>query len=155
MPDGDNNIWRAEVPPSHDMEWTNGTRVARVARGEILAASLHEMPPRGRGCAYHFHHGNEEMMVVLRGRPTLRTPQGERQLAEGDVVVFRRGPDDAHKCSNDTDEPVRYLMIRNNASPDAVEYPDLGNLSVMAYTNDQFGKPLWDVRTLTPPGGNG
>lgn len=67
------------------------------------------------------------------------------------MVVFRRGPDDAHKCSNDTDEPVRYLMISNNASPDAVEYPDLGNLSVMAYTKDQFGKPLWDVRPLTPP----
>jgi uncharacterized cupin superfamily protein len=90
------------------------------------------------------------MLVVLRGRPTLRTPQGERQLEEGEVFVFKRGPEDAHKCSNPTDEPMRYLMISNNASPDAVEYPEAGLLSVMAYTSDQFGKPLWDMRTVQP-----
>ena len=89
---------------------------------------------------------------MLRGRPTLRAARGERQLAEGEVVVFRRGPDDAHACRNDTDAPVRYLMISNNSSPDAVEYPEAGLLSVMAHTRDQFGKPLWDMRKLDPPG---
>jgi uncharacterized cupin superfamily protein len=146
---GDENIWRSELPPSS--EWQNGTQAARVGRSEILAATVHEIPPQGRGGPLHFHHGNEEMLVVLRGRPTLRTPAGERQLDEGEVVVFRRGPEDAHTCSNATDEPVRYLMISNNASPDAVEYPELGLLSVMAYTKDQFGKPLWDLRKLEAP----
>lgn len=147
----DANIWRGDLPASN--EWQNGTQTVRVGRGEILAATLHEIPPQGRGGPLHFHHGNEEMLVVLRGRPTLRTPAGERQLDEGEVVVFRRGPDDAHACRNDTDQPVRYLFVSNNASPDAVEYPELGLLSVMAYTNDQFGKPLWDHRKLEPPSG--
>ncbi|HEY1750334.1 MAG TPA: cupin domain-containing protein [Caulobacteraceae bacterium] len=147
----DNNIWPAELPSSDDRPWMNGTRAVRVGRGEILAATLHELPPHGPGGPLHFHHGNEEMLVVLSGRPTLRTAAGERQLEEGEVVVFRRGPDDAHKCSNDTDAPVRYLMISNNASPDAVEYPEEGLLSVMAYTHDQFGKPLWNMRKIEPP----
>jgi uncharacterized cupin superfamily protein len=147
----DDNVWLRELPPSDDQPWLNGTRAVRVGRGEILGATLHELPPRGRGGPLHFHHGNEEMLVVLRGRPTLRTNSGERQLEEGEVVVFRRGPDDAHKCSNDTAEPVRYLVISNNASPDAVEYPEDGLLSVMAYTRDQFGKPLWDMRKVEPP----
>ncbi|HXQ17577.1 MAG TPA: cupin domain-containing protein [Caulobacteraceae bacterium] len=145
------NIWRDDWTSLGEQPWQAGTRTSRVGRGEILAATLHELPPRGRGGPLHFHHGNEEMLVVLRGRPTLRTPQGERTLEEGEVVVFRRGPDDAHKCSNETDEPVRYLMISNNASPDAVEYPEEGLLSVMAYTSDQFGKPLWDMRSVKPP----
>ncbi|HVN00399.1 MAG TPA: cupin domain-containing protein [Caulobacteraceae bacterium] len=147
----DDNIWRDELPSADDKPWQNGTRSVRVGRGEILAATLHELPPHGRGGPLHFHHGNEEMLIVLHGRPTLRTPKGERQLDEGEVVVFRRGPEDAHKCSNDTDAPVRYLMVSNNASPDAVEYPEDGLLSVMAYTRDQFGKPLWDMRQVTAP----
>jgi len=145
------NIWRDDWTSMGEQPWQAGTRTRRVARGEILAATLHELPPGGRGVPLHFHHGNEEMLVVLRGRPTLRTPQGERVLEEGEVVVFRRGPQDAHTCSNASDEPVRYLMISNNASPDAVEYPEQGLLSVMAHTADQFGKPLWDMRSVKPP----
>ena len=145
----DNNIWREDLPPSN--EWQNGTQSDRVGRGDILAARVHVIPPGGRGAPLHFHHGNEELLVVLRGRPSVRTSAGVRQLDEGEVVVFRVGPDDAHTCLNDTDEPVRYLIVSNNASPDAVEYPELGLLSVMAYTKDQFGKPLWDSRKLAPP----
>jgi uncharacterized cupin superfamily protein len=145
------SIWRDNWTSLGDQPWQNGMRTRRVGRGDILAARLHELPPRSAGASYHFHHGNEEMLVVLRGRPTLRTPQGERRLEEGEVVVFRCGPQDAHKCSNDTYETVRYLMISNNASPDAVEYPDSGHLSVMAYTASQHGAPLWDIRPLPPP----
>jgi|HubBroStandDraft_1064217.scaffolds.fasta_scaffold429857_2 uncharacterized cupin superfamily protein len=133
----DNNVWRTDFPSAN--EWQNGTQSDRVGRGEVLAARVHEIPPGGRGAPFHFHHGNEEILVVLRGRPTLRTRAGERQLDEGEVVVFRRGPADAHTCSNDTDQPARYLMVSNNASPDAVECPDLGLLSIMAYTDDRSG----------------
>lgn len=145
------NIWRDNWTSMGDQPWQAGTRTRHLAHGQILGVTLHEMPPRAAGGPFHFHHGNEEMLIVLRGRPTLRTPQGEREMEEGEVVVFRRGPADAHKCSNNTDEPVRYVVISNNASPDAVEYPDTGQLSVMAFTASQFGKPLWDMRTLPNP----
>ena len=79
-------------------EWSRGGRsvggrrlVARLPRGEKLGASLYELPPGTTGGLYHFHHGAEELLVVLRGRPTLRTPEGERLLEEGDVVAFRVG----------------------------------------------------------------
>ena len=58
-------------------------------------------------------------------RPTLRTPSGERQLEEGDVVHFPPGPEGAHGLRNDTDESVRYLMAGTRVSPEVVEYPDL------------------------------
>jgi uncharacterized cupin superfamily protein len=56
---------------------------------------------------YHFHHAWEELMVLLRGRPTLRTSEGERQLEEGEVVHFPTGPDGAHALRNETDAAVR------------------------------------------------
>ncbi len=39
-------------------------------------------------------------------------------------------------------------MASNRPSPDAVEYPDTRQLSVMAFTESQLGRPLWDIRTL-------
>jgi uncharacterized cupin superfamily protein len=122
-----------------------------LPRGERLGASLYEIAPGGTSGLYHFHHGAEELLVVLRGRPTLREPAGERQLEEGDVVLFQLGPDGAHQLLNTGDVPVRYLVAANRSSPEAVEYPDSRQLSVMAFTNSQDGTPLWDLRTLDPP----
>jgi uncharacterized cupin superfamily protein len=61
---------------------------------------------------------------VLRGRPTLRTPDGERQLDEGEVVHFPTGSKGAHGLRNDTGDTVRYIMAGTRVSPEVVEYPD-------------------------------
>ena len=74
---------------------------------ELIGGSMYELEPGDRLWPYHTHHANEEWMIVLRGRPTLRTPEGERELAEGDVVCFRRGTEGLHQIRNATDEPIR------------------------------------------------
>jgi uncharacterized cupin superfamily protein len=144
------NIWADEWEHESNEEWA-ADRAARMPRGEKIGATLYELAPGGTSGLYHFHHGAEELLVVLRGRPTLREPSGERVLEEGDVVHFPVGPDGAHQLSNSTDEPVRYLMASNRPSPEAVEYPDSGQLSVMAFTDSQLGRPLWDIRPLDEP----
>jgi uncharacterized cupin superfamily protein len=92
-------------------------------------------------------------LVVLRGRPTLREPEGERELEEGEAVLFPIGPEGAHQLLNRSKSPVRYLVVSNRPSPEAVEYPDSQQLSVMAFSKSQFGRPLWDIRTLEEPRG--
>jgi len=144
------NIWADEWEHESNEEWA-ADRAARMPRGEKIGATLYELAPGGTSGLYHFHHGAEELLVVLRGRPTLREPSGERVLEEGDVVHFPVGPDGAHQLSNSTDEPVRYLMASNRPSPEAVEYPDSGQLSVMAFTDSQLSRPLWDIRPLDEP----
>jgi uncharacterized cupin superfamily protein len=107
-------------------DWSGGGGRAKrlVGRDAFLGASLYELE-RGNFMIYHAHHGSEELLIVLRGEPTLRTPDGERRLAEGDVVHFPAGPDGAHGIRNDTDEPVRYLVAGTRVSPEIVDYPDL------------------------------
>jgi uncharacterized cupin superfamily protein len=141
-PAAPSSVWDDAWESCGEQPWQGGVHTRRLPRG----------PPHAEGPPYHFHHGAEEMLIVLSGRPTLRTPDGERVLAEGEVVLFQRGPAGAHKCRNETAEPARYVMISNMASPEAVEYPDTGQLSVMAFTASQFGGPLWDMRTLEKPG---
>lgn len=70
----------------------------------------------------HFHHCREELLVVLRGTLTLRTPTGEHQIDEGEVVHFRAGPAGAHGITKQ-DEAVRYIMISTLDPDDTSEYP--------------------------------
>ena len=117
-----------------------GKRLERV-RGETLAAAVWELDP-GASVDYHFHHGTKELLLVLRGRLTVRTHEGERELREGDVVAFPRGRDGAHGTLNRTDEPVRYLMVAEHGSLDVIEYPDNGTIGIYGRTASLGGEPL-------------
>ena len=70
---------------------------------ELIGTSMSEVEPGNKLWPYHTHHANEEWVIVLRGEPTLRTPEGKQVLKEGDVVAFRRGKDGAHQIVNSTD----------------------------------------------------
>ena len=142
----DNNIWTDEWPPGED--WSGGgSRGKPLSRGDGLGASVYELGP-GNWIPFHFHHGSEELLVVLRGRPTLRTGEDTRDLVEGETVHFPVGPDGAHGLSNDTDEPVRYLMASTLVSPEVAEYPDLNQITAQARTGSQTGERLWLIHDL-------
>ena len=104
-------------------------RRMRVA-GERLGASLYELPPGGRVGPYHYEVGNEELLVVVAGTPTLREPAGERELEPGDCVLFPQGPEGAHQVLNRSDEPVRLLMVSNLTVPRAAFQVDSGKVMV-------------------------
>ena len=144
----DNNVLSDEWEPSED--WSGGGgRSKRLPRGDVLGASVCELDP-GNFVVYHFHHGAEEMMIVLRGRPTLRTPDGERELAEGDVVHFPAGPAGAHAVRNESNAPTRFVMVSDHPSPEVVEYPDLGQITAQARTGSQMGERLWLIYDVPP-----
>ena len=131
---------------SIDEEWGK-SQSQRLPGGKFIGGSLYELPPGGFTC-YHFHHGEEEILIVLKGRPTLRSIDGEQQLQEGSYVHFGLGLGGAHGLKNETDQVARFIMVSNRAVVDAVEYPDTEMLSVMAHSKNQFGKPLWDMRKV-------
>jgi len=144
----DGNIWTDEW--ESDDDWSGGgAQARRLPRGEQLGASLYQLEP-GDFVVYHFHHASEELLVVLRGRPTLRTSEGERELAEGDVVHFSVGPDGAHGLKNESDEPVRYVMVSTLSSPEVAEYPDLKQITAQARTGSQTGEWLWLIHDVEP-----
>jgi uncharacterized cupin superfamily protein len=145
----DRNIWTDEWDPDND--WSGGGGSSkRLPRGPNLGASVYELGP-GNFVVYHFHHASEELLVVLRGRPTLRTPEGARQLDEGESVHFPTGPDGAHAVTNETDEPVRFLMASTLQSPEVVEYPDLKQITAQARTGSQTGDRLWLIHDVAQP----
>jgi uncharacterized cupin superfamily protein len=104
--------------------------------GEKLGATkwggtLYELAP-GDASRYHWQVGEEEWLVVITGRPTLRTPDGERALEPWDTAVFVRGEAGAHQVKNETDETVRFVMFATVADPEVVVYPDEDKIGVVA-----------------------
>lgn len=118
---------------------------ARIG-SELLGGSMYELEPGDRLWPYHTHHANEEWVIVLRGRPTLRTPEGETELEEGDVVAFLRGEQGAHQIANRTGEPLRVLMLSTLLSPDVIEYLDSGQIAAV----DASGKRLFRMMRGEP-----
>jgi uncharacterized cupin superfamily protein len=70
------------------------------------------------------------MIVVLAGRPTLRTLEHERELGPGEVVACPVGPRGAHRLDNRSPEPARVLVVSTMQLPDVVEYPDSGKVAI-------------------------
>lgn len=105
-------------------------RLGRQAGSEELGASLFEVPPGASSFPLHAHYANEEMIVVLAGRPTMRSIDSERELEPGELVACPAGSRGAHRIDNRTDEPVRFLVVSTMRAPEVNTYPDTGKVWV-------------------------
>src|SRR5437899_2023939 len=95
----------------YEPEWVERTeaplrgrtaRVGALAGAERLGATLYEIDPGQNSSPFHLHHANEEMIIVLSGRPTLRTLEGTRVLEQGEIVACPVGQAGAHQVQNRT-----------------------------------------------------
>ena len=131
-----------DEPREHDGFIARRARVSRQAGSARLGMSLWELPPGQAAYPYHFHYTEEELLIVTRGRPSLRTPAGWRELAEGEVVSFPAGAQGAHQLLNRTGEPVRFLAVSTSGDPDIVSYPDSGKVGANERRPDGAGLAL-------------
>ena len=109
-------------------------RMRHVGHGletELIGGTMMEV---GAGYVgpYHLHYGNEELLLVLDGRPTVRTPEGEREFEPGDVVFFPRGRDGLHAIENRSDAPARFFLLSSKVHPDVTQRPEEGLVGVFA-----------------------
>jgi uncharacterized cupin superfamily protein len=122
-----------------------GFRSGLARLGKLLGgagesgASVYELPPGQAICPYHYECGEEEWLLVLEGKPTLRHPEGSDRLAPWDVVFFEKGPAGAHGVRNETEETVRVLMFSTVVTPTATVYPDSDKVGIWT------GDPETDV----------
>jgi len=120
------NLQDATMPPGEETPPGFAFREISASErtgDELIGASLYEFEVGNQLWPYHFHAGNEEWAVVVAGTPTLRTPQGERELRTGDVVGFPQGEEGAHTFYNRGSEPSR-ILIFSTLRTGYCTYPD-------------------------------
>ncbi len=139
------DAWDDPFPPMEGWE----SHVKRlVPPGNDLKMSLYEVLPGQTQCPYHFHHADEELLLVLRGTPTLRTPEGERELEPGDFVHFPRGAAGAHQVFNRSDEVARYVVGSASGPLEVCEYPDSGKVAAFSRLESQRGERLVSIHRI-------
>ena len=106
---------------------------------KATGASLYELAPGQALCPYHYEYGEEEWLLVVAGRPTLRDPDGAHELQPRDIVFFPRGPEGAHQVRNDSDETARVLLWSDIVVPTATVYPDSDKIGIWT------GNPADDI----------
>jgi uncharacterized cupin superfamily protein len=141
------------VPNINQPEWDDsrdhpGFRARRAKVGFQGGAvktglSYWEVEPGEAAYPYHAHLTEEEIIVVLEGRPSLQTPDGRRELEQGEVVVFPTGKQGAHQIVNKTGETIRFLAFSNSGSPEIVIQLDAGKVGAFERPADGGGMKLW------------
>jgi uncharacterized cupin superfamily protein len=121
----------------------NRARISRQVGAERLGVSLWEVPPGEAAYPYHAHLTEEELVIVLEGRPSLRTPAGWRELEQGEVVSFPRGERGAHQIANRTDSNVRFLAFSTHGEPDVVLQLDSGKVGAFERLPAGGGLRFW------------
>ena len=141
------NLYEPEFDAEQDQpgfRWRRA-RLGRQAGLERLGLSVLEIQPGEATFPYHFHFGNEELLIVVEGRPSLRTPGGWRELATGEVVGFPRGEQGAHQVVNRSDEPARVALVSEMVGPDVVVMPDSGKVQARENAPGAPHPGLWEI----------
>jgi uncharacterized cupin superfamily protein len=107
-------------------------RIRKLVGGTSLGMTLYELNEGNSICPYHYEWTEEEWLIVLEGTPTLRDPEGEHELAPGDVVCFPPGPDGAHKVTNRAPARALVAMLSTQAETSVCIYPDSDKVGVFA-----------------------
>lgn len=124
-----------ELPQKHKAEhegyeYIRRDFVPRFAAKQCVAA-VYEIPPGKSAYPYHYHTMNEEIFYIISGSGVLRTPDGKRRVAAGDLLFFPADERGAHKLTNDSaKEKLVYLDVDTANPLDVSAYPDSGKIGV-------------------------
>lgn len=127
------NVYEIESKPDEGDPLGYETPYARLGTligASALGATVYDLATGQSVCPYHYEYGNEEWLLVLTGRPMLRDPEGEHELAPGDVVLFPEGPEGAHKVTNRGEETSRIAILSTKREPSVSFYPDSGKIGL-------------------------
>ena len=100
---------RAELIPG------DGTRPCGVR--------VYWIPPGKANYPYHYHTAHEEVFYIIRGEGTVLTPQGDRPVRAGDIILCPTGAEGAHRITNSAQEPLVYMEFDAVQFPEIVHYP--------------------------------
>lgn len=124
------------------------SRLGLQAGSQKLGASLYELEPGAASFPFHIHYANEELLIVLEGRPTLRQLEGERQLTPGEVVGLPAGRRGAHRVENRSEAKARILIVSTMLAPEVNEYPDSDKIWVRDTAPGEVAQPASELNTI-------
>ncbi len=101
-------------------------RLAPAAGLTLMGASHCTLLPGAFSSQRHWHHGQDELVVVLSGEAVLIDETGETPVGPGDVLAFAAGDANGHHLHNRSADPCIFVAISAGArGDDSGEYSDI------------------------------
>lgn len=100
--------------------------------------SIYEIPPEKSNYPYHYHLKSEEIFYVISGIGIIETPNGEKPIKAGDIIVCPSSPNGAHKITNTSKtEMLIYIDCDTINFPDIAYYPKSNKVGIIQ-DNEKF-----------------
>jgi len=130
------------TPSNHESyqnyEYFKHLIVPKEAANQCTVAIM-EIPPQKSSYPYHFHMGITEVFYIISGIGRLETPDGERAVTKGDVIVFPPGKQSAHRIMNMSEsEMLVYLDCDTTSISDVTFYPHSGKMGTIVAGEPAF-----------------
>lgn len=98
--------------------------VTKRSKENQCYVAIYEIPPQKANYPYHYHYKNEEVFYIISGNGILETPDGNKTISSGDIIVCPPSERGAHRITNSSHtENLVYIDFDTINSPELVFYP--------------------------------
>lgn len=99
-------------------------KIGEAAELSELGARHVVLEPGAWSSQRHWHHGEDELLVMLSGRAVLVEDDGETELGPGDIVAWAKGVRNGHHLINRSGQPCSFVCVSAGQEAGG-EYPDI------------------------------
>ncbi|WP_437965624.1 cupin domain-containing protein [Sorangium sp. So ce260] len=136
--------------------WSKGSRfgsryrhLTKAVMGDAyhVGVAIEELSPGKQSSPAHYHLLEEEHILILEGRATLRLGDETIEMSAGDYVCFPARQKAGHCLINTSDAPCRFLVIGEQKPDEVCVYTDSNKILVRSvgevYDKSQ-ARDYWD-----------
>jgi len=124
------------IQPKHQSEHNpyeyNKYEVTEQGKDNKSYVAIYEIPPQKANYPYHYHLKNEEVFYIISGNGILETPNGNKIISSGDIIVCPPSEKGAHRIINSSQtEMLSYFSCDTVNSPEVVSYPNSNKIGIL------------------------
>jgi len=134
-----NKQFDPEGKHKHSFEFQRSD-ISNFSHGGKQEVYFYTLQPGKANAPYHYHTGSDEVYYIISGQGTLKTPEGEKAVSEGDAVIMPANENGAHMLINTSSIPLVYINIKTVSSPDVLIFPETEKFAVFSSCKRLFLK---------------
>jgi uncharacterized cupin superfamily protein len=120
------------------MQGRSSLRLGEAGGLTQFGANLVMLEPGAMSSLRHWHHNEDEFVMVTEGECTLVQDEGETVMRPGDCAAFPAGSANGHHFLNRTDKVAKFLVVGTKAKSETAVYSDVDLMVQMAAGKADF-----------------
>ena len=112
-------------PYASQMEGRSSLRLGDAGGLTQFGANEVILQPGARSSLRHWHHREDEFVMIIQGECVLVQDAGETVMRPGDCAAFPAGDPNGHCFVNRSGAEARFLVVGSRMNPEKATYSDV------------------------------